>query len=279
MMLEALLPRRLGLEPLQFVLDAWPVFSWVPTGRLRVDRSYQRGLSRRSERLVERIARGFDPAAFGVLTCRPEGDLVEVIDGQHRALAALAIGLEAVPALVLDGAGAARFLAVNSDRLGLTPLQRHCAAVAAGVPEALALEHVLEDAGVRLAARSKACPAPGTVDCVGLLLGFMARDGGPLAIEAALSGLVEAGQADGAYMSASVIRPAVDLALRLYAESGEALARDLDLLAATFSDAPAMAGEGRRRAATVGGRSRDHACQLMAAEHARLGGTEIAVGW
>jgi len=279
MSLQALVPPDLVCETAAFVDEAWPVFAWVRTDRLAVDRRYQRGSSRRSARLVERIARGFDPAAFGALICRQAGEAIEVIDGQHRALAAMAIGLPSVPALMLGKPGAARFLAINFGRVNLTPLQRHRAAAAAGEPAAIEIDRIVAEAGLKLGVRSGNNPPVGTLDCVGLLGRVLARPHGPLVLEAVLSALAEAGQEDGAYLAAQVIRPATDFGFRLVAESGEALPADLDLLPATLADGPEIADEARRRAARMGGRPRDHACQLMAAEHARLGGTEIAVGW
>ena len=135
---------------------AWGQIAMVPVSALAVDRAYQREVGKRGWAVVRRIAEAFDPAAFGVLLGRWEGERFALIDGQHRALAAKARGLRAVPCLEVWGSPARTFVAINSGRVNLTPVQRFRAARAVpGSPEA-ALGRALDDLGVTVGA-----PRPG----------------------------------------------------------------------------------------------------------------------
>src|SRR5699024_10958496 len=53
---------------------------------------------------VDKIAEAFDLSSFGTVTVsrRKDGHLY-IVDGKHRATAAVKNGLDGVPALVLDG--------------------------------------------------------------------------------------------------------------------------------------------------------------------------------
>lgn len=130
-----------------------PVFRMVDPKTLLVDHTYQRNLSERSVTLIRRIVGAWDWRRFKppVVAEGPQG--LEVIDGQHTALAAASHpALAQIPVMVVDAAErsarAMAFIGHNRDRLGITPMQLHFAAVAAGDPEAVTVQQVCERAGV-----------------------------------------------------------------------------------------------------------------------------------
>ena len=130
-----------------------PALAWLPLDKVSVDAKYQRDTaSRRSRNLIEKITVAFKWSRFGVvLTVKHAGGWY-VIDGQHRCEAARACGLDKIPAVVLPhatvAAAAADFVAINRDRVAVTPLHIHHAQLAAGDPEAVAIERVCKAANV-----------------------------------------------------------------------------------------------------------------------------------
>lgn len=95
---------------------------WVKPSELGVDTRYQRDLGAFGERRVQEIALNFDWRKFTpIVVARrhpADGEGYLVIDGQHRAAAALARGdIEAIPAWAIDAdlAGQAHtFLTINA---------------------------------------------------------------------------------------------------------------------------------------------------------------------
>lgn len=134
-----------------------PQLAWLPVERLGVDPKYQRDTgSLRSRRVIEKIAVEFRWARFGVVMVVAQGgQRWHVIDGQHRVEAARRRGdVTRVPALVLPHAtlaeAAADFVAINRDRVVVTPLHIYHAELVAGGAEALAIDRVCRDAGVEI---------------------------------------------------------------------------------------------------------------------------------
>lgn len=132
-----------------------PVFSWVDPKSLLVDEVYQRELSRGSVELIRKIVTRWDWARFKppVVAEGPGG--LEVIDGQHTAIAAATHGgIEKIPVMVVRAAEvsdrARAFVGHNRDRLTLSQVQIHYANVAAGDEDALTVQQVCERAGVKL---------------------------------------------------------------------------------------------------------------------------------
>jgi hypothetical protein len=133
--------------------------AWIPVAACAIDARYQRSIaSRGSVIMISRIANAFEWALFGVVTAaRGDGDppRFSVIDGQHRIEAARRRGIAHVPALVIAGADAAMqarlFVAANRNRVGLSPMAIHKAAVAAGDARALAIDAACAAAGVTIA--------------------------------------------------------------------------------------------------------------------------------
>lgn len=138
-----------------------PELAWLPVDRLTVDPKYQRDTgTRRSKNLIEKIARDFLWSRFGVVLAVRDPKVGKgggwfVIDGQHRVEAARLRGdVKTVPAVVLPHAtveaAAADFVAINRDRVAVTPLHIHHAQLAAGDPEAQAIDRACRAAGVTI---------------------------------------------------------------------------------------------------------------------------------
>lgn len=133
-----------------------PDLAWLPVGSLSVDPKYQRDTgTRRSRRLIEKIADDFRWSRFGVVLAVKHGRGWHVIDGQHRVEACRMRGdIPRVPAVVLPHAtvqaAAADFVAINRDRVNVTPLHIHHAQLAAGDPAAEAIDRACRAARVEI---------------------------------------------------------------------------------------------------------------------------------
>jgi hypothetical protein len=132
-----------------------PRFLWVDPTELTVDESYQRNLSARSITLIRKIIKGWDWCRFKPPIVAPTNEGYEVIDGQHTAIAAASHpAINKIPVMVVQAADvtdrAAAFLGHNRDRLAITPMQMHLAALAAGDETAQTVDQVCRRAGVRL---------------------------------------------------------------------------------------------------------------------------------
>lgn len=148
--------KALDAPPVRAKIETRPEQLWVKVADLRVDQAYQRQLTRSGFRLISRMVESWDWRLVQAITVAElQGGLWELIDGQHRAVAAATHGgIPMLPATVLPlgtRAEAARaFAAINSARVGVTPAQRLKAAIAAEDPDALAVALAAEQANVRV---------------------------------------------------------------------------------------------------------------------------------
>lgn len=160
-----------GVRPAE-VIGAEPIFEWVDPRKLLVDERYQRDLTERSITLIRKIVGNWSWTKMKPPIVVETELGMEVIDGQHTAIAAASHpGVRKIPVMIVeaehlaDRAGA--FLGHNADRIAVTPLQMHHAAVLAGDEMAQTIDQVCQRAGVHLL---KANPGgsykPG--DCVAL---------------------------------------------------------------------------------------------------------------
>lgn len=196
-----------GVEPAAIPTDA-PVFMDVDPASLLVEETYQRDLSPKSLDLIRGIAVGWDWRRFRppVVVMSEAGGLI--LDGQHTAIAAASRGLSAIPVQLVDAPAvaerAAAFVGLNKDRLALTPMQIHHAAVAAGDVEAVAIEGMCQRAGVKLvrAMYGGIRWKVGDTCAIGALRGLLARQGVAKSVQM-LQVLV---QAERAPISANDIR-------------------------------------------------------------------------
>jgi hypothetical protein len=142
-----------GAEPAAIPTEA-PVYMDVDPRTLVVEASYQRDLSPKSVALIRKIALRWDWRRFRppVVVMSDAGGLV--IDGQHTCAGAVSRGLTSIPVQVIDApeikVRAETFVGLNKDRLALTPVQLHHAAVAAGDETAITVEQVCHRAGVTI---------------------------------------------------------------------------------------------------------------------------------
>jgi hypothetical protein len=132
-----------------------PHLRWVPLDRLVIDDSYQRPLLDQNWKRIRAIATGFSWSRFSPLVVAAlSGDRFAVVDGQHRAHAALLCGLAQVPAMVLaiePEAQAEAFVGINTVTLRVTRQAMFKAALASGEAWAVEVDRVVRDAGCRMA--------------------------------------------------------------------------------------------------------------------------------
>lgn len=120
---------------------------------LVVDHTYQRRMDKRGHRLVVQICEAFDHRKFSplVVSARKDGSMA-VIDGQHRGVAASLLGIDTVPAMVLERLSVAQesdvFRAINSVRVAMQPLQVFWAGVEAQDPASVKVKKACDRAGV-----------------------------------------------------------------------------------------------------------------------------------
>lgn len=161
-----------------------PVLQYCQPGQLAVDPTYQRELDGRSRQLILRIVKGWDWNLFQplVVARRQDGALF-VVDGQHRLEAARQRGdIQQLPCVIFQSAGegdeAGIFVALNQERRPLTPFALWKGAIASGDEQALALQALLDQVGLRFAGSADTEKLkPGEVNQVGRIRRWHARNG------------------------------------------------------------------------------------------------------
>lgn len=131
-----------------------PMLQWVKVADLVIDDGYQRPLGPSNWKAIQRIAAHFLWSRFQPLLIAPiEGGRFAIIDGQHRAHAALLCGIDAVPAVaVMVGRQeqSRAFAWVNSQTIKVTAFQVFKAALAAGEDWAVQADDATSAAGCKL---------------------------------------------------------------------------------------------------------------------------------
>lgn len=131
-----------------------PMLQWIPVADLVIDRRYQREIGKAGRGNVARIIAAFRWTRFAPVVVAPvEGGGYAVVDGQHRATAAAALGHARVPCMVILAdmqEQADAFAAINSIVTAMTPAQIHAAKLASGDPVATELVRVCRSAGVEI---------------------------------------------------------------------------------------------------------------------------------
>lgn len=121
---------------------------------LVIDDTYQRAVSLGSVRNIHKIIKGFDWNKFiPVIGVENDNGTVSVIDGQHRATAALTIGVDEVPCYILSCSAqeaAAAFAAINGNVTPVTPIDIWFASLAAGDQKAIEIDTALQAANVKI---------------------------------------------------------------------------------------------------------------------------------
>lgn len=143
-----------GVEP-SADIGKPPQLDWVEPKSLCVEEDYQRDLSQRSIGMIRRIVAGWRWSKIKPVICVRVGNRLAVIDGQHTAIAAASHGgIDKIPVMIVEAASvkerAEAFISQNRDRLALTPMHMHFAALAAGDEIAVAVDQACRKAGVTI---------------------------------------------------------------------------------------------------------------------------------
>ncbi len=131
-----------------------PRLDFLPLSKLRIDDSYQRKIERRGLSNIANICNTFDWNRFApLIVARVPGaeEIYAIIDGQHRATAALVRGYELVPCAIVEATALeqpAIFAAVNGNVTPVTIFQLFKAARAAKAEWALDIDRVCTAAGL-----------------------------------------------------------------------------------------------------------------------------------
>lgn len=171
-----------------------PICEVVDPTTLYVDPAYQRNVSEKGSRQIRRIIEGFDWAKFKPPICAySECDgrtILKVLDGQHTAIAAASNPhVPRIPVMIVEAedtvSQAKAFIGQNTDRLGITALQFHQAAIAAGDEDALTLELVCSRANIKVLKTTNAYTGTGARQTIAIkqLEALISRQGAKLARE------------------------------------------------------------------------------------------------
>lgn len=173
-------------------LGVRPELAWIEIDKMIVDESYQRDTqSRRSRSLIDKMAREFSWRRFQplIVTRRPDGRFA-IIDGQHKREAAILVGLDELPCMVVPSEDVAEeaeaFVSVNGDRVAVTSLQVHWSKVVARDPKAMRIKAVCDEAGVtisRYPLDNRSIP-PKTTMALGAIEQIINRYGDAVAVDA-----------------------------------------------------------------------------------------------
>lgn len=136
-----------------------PICERVDPRALFVDPTYQRDIGERGLRQIRRIIEAWSWTKFKPPICAyslHDGKTVlKVVDGQHTAIAAAShpdVGM--IPVMIIEASDTATqaeaFVGQNTQRVGITPLQLHYAALVAQDEDALTVAQVCQRAGVTI---------------------------------------------------------------------------------------------------------------------------------
>lgn len=171
-----------------------PMLQWLKVADLIVDDDYQRPLGPSNWKAIQRIAANFLWSRFQPLLVAPvEGGRFAIIDGQHRAHAAMMCGIEQVPAVAVQVGREEQsraFAWVNSQTIKVTAWQVYKAARIAGEDWAVRAERATLAAGCSLMTYNKSGKdkRPGELYCV-VLVRRMIEQGLDEALTAGLGAL------------------------------------------------------------------------------------------
>lgn len=206
-----------NLKPATPADQALPILQWVDLDQLVIDDRYQRPLERRNMIAIQKIADEFDWMQFSpVLIAPADGGRFAVIDGQHRAHAALLCGITRIPAqIVLATAGqqASAFAGVNAKVVQINGHQVYRAALVAKEGWAMRCRDVVEGAGCGLADANPTSKSrlPRVLYQIGQVRRMVCERGQADALDSVLRGLVAYDTADRvAIYSDYIVAPMVE---------------------------------------------------------------------
>lgn len=130
-----------------------PKLEWLSLSALRIDETYQRPVVERGRKTIGAIVARFSWSKFSPLIVAPVPGTATfaIIDGQHRATAALILGYDRVPCCVVDVGPEEQaniFAAVNGTVTPMSILALFKAAKMAGEPWAVGVERACRAAGI-----------------------------------------------------------------------------------------------------------------------------------
>lgn len=248
-----------------------PEFAWLPLDKLSVDHRYQRELGATNRAHINRIAREFRWGFCTPLVVAKGEDGYLIIDGQHRYEGAKRHPeVNELPCWVIDADSvedqAKAFKALNSARIGVSPLHRFWASLAAREPMALRLKELCDGAGLTIS-RSKTKDLPPLTLAYIPMLERMTIFG-DAAIGAALKLIVEA---QGHV--ADVFRPAtVGALVKIVYEAGADFDRPLWLTTLKGADLEGLEAMARADRAKAGGTVEDAMEKRLRRAFERAGG-------
>ncbi|MBS4016789.1 MAG: hypothetical protein KGZ68_01010 [Dechloromonas sp.] len=134
------------------IVGSMPSTRLVDPATLLVEDAYQRQLSIKSKRLIEKIVAEWSFSKFKPPICAETAEGLFVIDGQHTAIAAVTHGgIPAIPVLLVPlhdvSQRAESFVAHNRDRVAMTPFDVFHAEVAAGIVGAAEIARIARECG------------------------------------------------------------------------------------------------------------------------------------
>ena len=141
-------------ENLPNSLGKSPSLEWVSLSDLRIDDTFQRELGRGNWTAIRKIAETFNWSFFTPVTVAPiDAKTYSIIDGQHRAHAVAALGLDRVPCQIVQLSQAEQaksFSIINGNVVSVTLFHVYKAAVAAGEKWAIDCDAAVSAAGCTL---------------------------------------------------------------------------------------------------------------------------------
>jgi hypothetical protein len=214
---------------------AVPFLDWLEVKKLVVDKTYQRTVSRAGAINIQRIADQFEWSKFSPVIVAPiEGGLFSIIDGQHRATAALLRGAEKVPCEIvhIDRAHQAEaFAAINGNTTKVTPQVVYFARLTGKDRAAQEMANVLAAAGVTVCRNNRTLRdmKKGETGAVGALFKFL-KTYGPETLISSLQCICQTADGNPGFLRATVVE-GVCIALHRnikWREGGERLLRSMD---------------------------------------------------
>lgn len=171
-----------------------PRLAWLPLADLVVDDSYQRPIRGAGRGTIRRIAAKFRWSHFApVIVAAAEGGKFTIIDGQHRATAALLAGMTEIPCQIVVATvseQAEAFGAINGQVTRMSALALYRANLAAGERGAARIHRVARAAGVTVLdyPKSELNQEPGETMAV-MTIGACLRSHGDMIVTLALKAL------------------------------------------------------------------------------------------
>lgn len=132
-----------------------PEMAWVDINKLDVDDTYQRNTNgTRSKENIKKIMSNFCWEEFTPITVvKTEKGTYNIIDGQHRYKAAVALGdIKELPCWIISKTSvkeqADTFIGINKNRVSTNPYDLYKANIAAGNPDAVMIDDFCNKAGI-----------------------------------------------------------------------------------------------------------------------------------